>query len=234
MRHSARRFACGIALCCEGLGCLSLDPLASYAGGPGLGGSAPFQSGTPRETPDATASDAPPAPGSSETADAGLVVNEGEPNVDSSALDPEDARGDAGAQSGRDAGDAACSGAGEFLGPDASSCYRLVTVGANWSDAALACQSWGGDLVQIDSPAEDDFLAARVSVQIWIGANDLAVEGRFEWSGGGPLGYSHWDAAQPDNYLGIEDCAVKVRPQGTWNDHPCSDLNAYVCERPAS
>lgn len=140
---------------------------------------------------------------------------------------------DAGASLEFDAGAAACSGAGEFQGPGTTSCYRVVTVAASWNDASLDCKNWGGDLVQIDSRAEDTLLAGRVLVQVWIGANDQAFEGRQVWNGGAPLVYTDWAPGQPDDYLGIEDCAVKLRPQGNWNDVPCSDLNAYVCERTA-
>jgi hypothetical protein len=238
MRPSVRLFACGIALWC-GWGCVSLDPLASYSDGPGLGSGGPPQSGTLSETPDAALPGNPLAVGNASVPDGGILSSEGEPNVDSSGLGAEGSssgggsEADAGAISALDAGTTGCNGAGEFLGPGATSCYRLVSVGANWNDAALACQSWGGDLVQVDSLAEDTFLTGRVQVQIWIGASDQAVEGRWVWSGGAPLFFGDWGPGQPDNYLGIEDCAVMLRPTGTWNDVPCTDLNPYVCERPA-
>jgi hypothetical protein len=234
MRISTPLFACGIAMGCLGLGCLSLDPLASYSDRAGSGGSAALQSETQSETPDTPATDGPPAVGSSAGPDAGSLPSEGEPNVDSSGLGAGGALGseaDAGASSVPDAGAAPCSGAGEFPGPGTTSCYRLVMVAANWNDASLDCQNWGGGLVQVDSRAEDTLLAGRVLVQIWIGASDQAVEGRQVWSGGAPLVYTNWAPGQPDDYLGIEDCTVKQRPQGNWNDVPCSDLNAYVCER---
>jgi hypothetical protein len=233
MKIWTRRLACTLALCCEGLGCFSLDPLASYSQRAGLGGSAALQSETRGETPDNPVAEPSATSSGSGAPDAGLLPSEGEPNVDSSGLGAggSASEGDAGLSAAVDAGATACTGADEFPEPGTTSCYRLVTTAANWNDASLDCRSWGGALVQLDSRVEDNFLAGRVLVQIWIGASDQAVEGQQVWSSGAPLAYSNWAPGQPDNYLGVEDCAVKLRPQGTWNDVPCGDLNAYVCER---
>ncbi|HVZ36516.1 MAG TPA: lectin-like protein, partial [Polyangiaceae bacterium] len=103
----------------------------------------------------------------------------------------------------------------------------------NAGAAATACTAWGGELAEIDSAAEDALLGTRMTAPVWIGANDRVTEGTMVWSNGSPLQYANWAMGQPDNYLGAEDCVVKLSPAGTWNDTSCASLNAYVCERPA-
>jgi hypothetical protein len=161
--------------------------------------------------------------------DAALHAGEELPNVDTSQLVPDAAPPRATADAA-----APCDGAGEFLSASGSSCYRLVAAPASAAAAGTACAAWGGDLVEIDSAAEDAFLGTRISAQVWIGANDRVTEGTMVWSNGSPLQYANWAMGQPDNYLGAEDCVVKLSPAGTWNDTSCASLSAYVCERPAT
>jgi len=126
-----------------------------------------------------------------------------------------------------------CDGADEFADADARSCYRLAADTATWLDARAVCISWGGDLVHIESAAEDDFLTARVTIDVWIGANDRASEGSMVWADGSPLGYANWGDAQPDDFNAQEDCGEKrVLDGGAWNDGPCDGTpRRFLCER---
>ena len=68
----------------------------------------------------------------------------------------------------------------------------------------------------------------------WIGYNDIASEGSWVWTSGISSSYTAWGAGEPNNDGGIGDCAHLYAPpfslSGTWNDHPCSNLQSFVCE----
>lgn len=150
-------------------------------------------------------------------------------------LQPEPDAGPSGSSSSGDAGAGmlppACSAEGEFPSVDSLSCYRATDAVAGWFGARAACQAWGGDLVVIDSEAEDAFITERLDVEVWIGAHDRDFEGVFVWADGSPVLYTNWDVAQPDNFQGQENCAEK-RVTGFWNDRPCGgEPQEYLCER---
>jgi hypothetical protein len=124
-----------------------------------------------------------------------------------------------------------CAGPGEFPSADGQTCYRAATQSATWMDAFTGCQTWGGGLAIIDSREEDELIGQHRAASSWIGASDLVQEGRMLWIGGAPLTFGNWAMGQPDDFQGLEDCVVKTMPAGSWNDLPCRNLNAYVCER---
>jgi hypothetical protein len=207
--------------------CLPLDDLSGYssasvapfAGGNGSGGST--------------------SGGSSSGVPATAGAGSGQSGEGSGGALPLDPSGVAGGASGSapapvgsaDAG--SCDGPDEFAGADARGCYQLTVETAAWLDARAACVSWGGDLVRIESAAEDDFLTARLTVNVWIGVNDREVEGTMVWADGSPLGYANWGDAQPDDFNAQEDCGEKrVLEGGDWNDSPCDGTpREFLCER---
>jgi len=91
----------------------------------------------------------------------------------------------------------ACDADGEFPSAEGDRCYRVTSDVAEWLDAREACVRWGRDLVSIESAAEDDFLTQRLSLDVWIGANDRALEGTVVWADGGALSYENWGDTQP-------------------------------------
>ncbi|HTV22601.1 MAG TPA: C-type lectin domain-containing protein [Polyangiaceae bacterium] len=225
-RSCALRFAC-IAFAV----CLPLDDLSGYTGD----GVAPFAGGT-------SAGGAAGA-GSAGAASGGAAVGEG---MGGTLPLGSAGTGGAGAAAGAwaDAGGSsplptrapdagACNAEGEFAGVAGASCYRLTADTAVWLDARAACQSWGGDLVQIESAAEDDFLTARLTVDVWIGLSDRETEGTMLWVDASAPVFTHWGNAQPDDFNAQEDCGEKrVGDAGGWNDRPCDgEPQAYLCER---
>ncbi len=75
----------------------------------------------------------------------------------------------------------------------------------------------------------------------WLGANDLATEGRFVWAATGqPITYTNWDGNNPNNDRD-EDCAqiLTSNPSsnGRWNDITCNSPVTFnppqntMCER---
>jgi hypothetical protein len=101
-----------------------------------------------------------------------------------------------------------------------------------WEAARVACADWGGTLVRIDSPAEDELLADHMSADSWLGANDRAVEGELVWGDGAAVTFANWADAQPDDFDDREDCVEKLERNSQWNDARCEQPNPYFCERP--
>jgi hypothetical protein len=87
---------------------------------------------------------------------------------------------------------------------------------------------------------------------VWTGATDQAVEGDWHWPAGSPFwsgasngtlvdgAYGNWGPGRPNNSnltTGGEDCAVvyvaagEDGDLGSWNDLPCEDPYAFICER---
>jgi hypothetical protein len=117
----------------------------------------------------------------------------------------------------------------------------------SWNDARAFCRNMGHDLPAIKSAAQNQAIVAALSagvtgeLSIHIGANDMAQEGRFEWSDGSAWAYNHWYTRyhQPDNHMGREDCAELflgstaydghfTGAAGYWNDVPCHGYAAHV------
>ena len=72
-----------------------------------------------------------------------------------------------------------------------SSSYAVSDKKRNWSDALSFCQRFGADLVKIESQGETEFINATWLLSLekmWIGLNDLEVEGVWKWSDNTSLG----------------------------------------------
>jgi hypothetical protein len=116
-------------------------------------------------------------------------------------------------------------------------CYFVSTEALAWTAARTACQTWGGDLVIMDTLAEDAFVATLTAESVWIGGSDITAENAFIWVDGRPLPdvpLGNWGAAQPDSFPG-QDCVEKrEEPQEPWYDQLCATPFAFVCEKPAA
>lgn len=103
--------------------------------------------------------------------------------------------------------------------------YHLLSR-STWTDAEATAVSLGGHLATInDHPEElwvwDTFSGYNVRL-LWIGLNDIAVEGTFVWTSGEPLTYTNWAPSQPldHHFAGPEDY-VQMGYSGNdyrWND----------------
>jgi len=133
---------------------------------------------------------------------------------------------------GSDAGEGPCNESGEFESSDGQSCYLIATELVGWVGARDACREWGGELVKIETIAEEQFLLMRMEDDVWIGANDRDTEDAFEWADGEPVTRFNWSMGQPDNFQGQEHCVELRVIDQQWNDRPCGgDPQAYLCER---
>lgn len=102
-----------------------------------------------------------------------------------------------------------------------------------WLVAINHCGARGMAMVSVDSQAENDSIAARVTGPSWLGLNDRDAEGTFIWDTGAEFSYDNWAPTQPDN-MGAgagEDC-VSMQAGGMWRDEWCNELRMPLCESP--
>jgi len=136
--------------------------------------------------------------------------------------------------------------------------YEFVTSAAiTWENARTAAAGKSyfglqGYLVTVTSQGENDFCAAKLNGQGWIGANDAAVEGVWKWETGPESGtqfwsggsaanggtlvgaYANWASGEPNNNNndGDENYAHFLTG-GTWNDMAntnTTEIAGYVVE----
>ena len=130
-----------------------------------------------------------------------------------------------------------------------STCYAYYHTALSWSAAESACNGLSGHLARIRNSAIDSAIASIATTDVWFGASDTnanisgASEGNFFWIGdgsafwtGGQAGsavggaYTNWEAGEPNNSLGNENCALKYSVDGHWNDYLCANGRHYVCD----
>lgn len=102
---------------------------------------------------------------------------------------------------------------------------RYVAYSATtWAAAEATAVQLGGHLVSIDDAAENEWVRANVANfggvdrRLWIGFNDVQVEGQFVWTDGTPTGYTNWNQGEPNNSGGVEDFTELLGSNGKWND----------------
>ncbi|MBE9217482.1 lectin-like protein [Dolichospermum flos-aquae] len=107
--------------------------------------------------------------------------------------------------------------------------YRLTSTPLTWEQAQAEAQSAGGNLVTINSPAEQDWLVRTFgdTEQLWIGLTDKVTEGQFQWASGETSTYTNWyrpgTGNQPDNggpEPGEDYVVMNFGDPGQWNDYP--------------
>ncbi len=128
--------------------------------------------------------------------------------------------------------------------------YYFCPMVRTWAAARAQCQQQLlGDLVRIDDQGENDFIKANIGGDSWLGATDANVEGTWRWvdntaqfwsgmgasAGGVSVGglYNLWNAGEPNDFAGAEDCAEMLQSgtnAGTWNDADCAGTQRFVCE----
>jgi len=116
--------------------------------------------------------------------------------------------------------------------------YLFCNDAMSWPDSAAACRAVGYRLVAITTRVENDVVHMAASAIFsardiwWIGYNDLAAEGVYEWIDFGPSAYTNWDADEPMMSHPSQDCGVQVRATGAWGMQTCVDMNVRnrVCE----
>jgi hypothetical protein len=112
--------------------------------------------------------------------------------------------------------------------------YYLVSSARFDAAEAFGVQVLGGNLVSIDSAAENEFIRNNLLTQsniggsVWIGLSDQDVpfgagEGNFRWQNGSTSTYTCWNIGEPNNvgnedYVAITTLAGSPVLYGGWND----------------
>lgn len=108
--------------------------------------------------------------------------------------------------------------------------YEIVpTTTGSWIDASnqAAASTYlesPGHLVTITSAEENAFVNGLVPAaggSGYIGLHDQVNEGTFTWVTGELVSYTAWEPGEPNNFEGVEDCAIQY-PHGSWNDTGCT------------
>lgn len=114
--------------------------------------------------------------------------------------------------------------------------YALCPDIRSWDDARTSCAAIGGDLLVLEADAEQAAIIAIVEPVPagpggWFFAiNDRTTEGTFLWPDGSVPTFTAWGVGEPNDAGGNEDCGELDLAAGTWNDIPCTDLRAFICE----
>lgn len=131
--------------------------------------------------------------------------------------------------------------------------FREIKTPTDWATAEQGCNKIDGHLADIQSAIDNDnVFGACKEKRCWVGLNDRAAEGTYQWTDGTSLdevAYKHWAQGEPSNtqYSASsewgeidEDCVYihgKSYPdsakQSFWGDHPCPQKMASVCQVPA-
>jgi hypothetical protein len=128
-----------------------------------------------------------------------------------------------------------------MMSKDTRHYYRVTEVGT-WDVERAACEGDGGQLVKIETLAEDNFVTALTPGQTWIGARARSI-GKLDyyWTDGTALtapAYMNWTAPSPsspaepmNDTKGDGDCVGKdPSNEGTWVAEPCSASAMAICE----
>ncbi len=135
----------------------------------------------------------------------------------------------------------------DCLGMAAGNLYLvLCTDDGDWDTARNTCAAWpqtpstGYDgLASIHNSDENDLAARLIAIdgtgqRPWIGLNDQAQEGHWEWTDGSAVDYTNWGPGEPNDWGGNEDCGHIGNDAGEWNDLDCSSagpITSFLCGR---
>ncbi|TSL34592.1 FRAS1-related extracellular matrix protein 1 [Bagarius yarrelli] len=113
-------------------------------------------------------------------------------------------------------------------------CYLLSTERkATWNDAARVCrESFQGNLVSVLSKADMDWLwDFSERKPFWIGLNDRASKGRWEWVDGEPVTYTNWRRGPPQTKIKSNKKCVLVWRKTKWQIRDCKTGKGhrFVC-----
>lgn len=114
---------------------------------------------------------------------------------------------------------------GELINPANGHRYIMYPA-TGWLAAEATAVALGGHLVTINDAEENEWIRTEfgtyggVNRRTWIGYNDVAIEGQFEWSSGEAATFSNWNAGEPNNAGAGEHYAEFFGDVGLWNDMP--------------
>ncbi|QIE59016.1 HYR domain-containing protein [Rasiella rasia] len=120
------------------------------------------------------------------------------------------------------------------LTSNGNSTYYLSDATFSGPDAYIDAVANGGFVVTIEDAAENSLIRDAVddidpNSRYFIGYNDVATEGTFEWQSGSTSTFENWAPGQPDDNGPGQDYGV-VRLNGRWADVGTNANRKYVLE----
>lgn len=107
-----------------------------------------------------------------------------------------------------------------------------LTAPMPWASAEAEAQRLGGHLVTVRSQAEHDWIVQQFGTgRFWIGLNDMANEGVYEWASGASDTFRAWADGEPNGNRPDEDAVeMAIWANGSWNDQQPTDQLAGIVE----
>ncbi|GFO18836.1 fras1-related extracellular matrix protein 1 [Plakobranchus ocellatus] len=113
-------------------------------------------------------------------------------------------------------------------------CYKPVNERLSWDESEDKCiKVFGGHLTSVRSMRQLRWLAQKMAKKaFWIGLNDKAVSGRWQYSNGDPVAFYNWKNGTPRiRRNGHKKNCVMVKKRFKWRNKHCDKFLArYVCE----
>lgn len=118
-------------------------------------------------------------------------------------------------------------------------CFLAVAQAKPFHEASEDCISRGGTLGTPQTGTENDALyeylrqSLGAEAEIWLGLNDMALEGSWVDMAGGAPSYKNWETeitAQPDGGKAENCAALAGAAGGRWFDKRCRDKLPYICQ----
>ncbi|XP_039204111.1 C-type mannose receptor 2 isoform X1 [Crotalus tigris] len=116
-----------------------------------------------------------------------------------------------------------------------NSCYQFNFQSTlSWQEAGKSCEQQGASLLSITAIHEQTYINGLLTgygSTLWIGLNDLDLNGGWQWSDNSPLKFLNWENDQPDN-PNEENCGViRTESSGGWQNRDCSIALPYICKK---
>jgi Ca2+-binding RTX toxin-like protein len=129
--------------------------------------------------------------------------------------------------------------AGPIVNPANGHQYYLLSPNT-WTASQTEAQRLGGNLVTVNNSSENTWVILQFAPQgarpLWIGLNDMGIEGRFEWVSGQKSSFVNWTPGEPngragEDYVMVWNAANPFnQPATKWNDATNSSLLYGVVE----
>ncbi len=109
----------------------------------------------------------------------------------------------------------------------------VLTSRKTWEDAQAEAQRLGGNLVTINSAAEEVWIQQNFGSEeaFWIGLSDQAQEGVFQWANGEAVTYTNWAPGEPNDWQGNQDYGrINFGSDRQWDDDQATSLMRGIVE----
>jgi len=103
-----------------------------------------------------------------------------------------------------------------------------------WGQGEDECTLRGMQLASLSSQEEHDFLWGLSGDTTWIGLNDLAGEGTYEWTDGTALDFVNWGPYEPTGGEAANCVFMYFGNEAKWGDSLCDNQYRIACRGPAS